>query len=202
MRRFAVGKPSDRPRWSPCSTTPSTRCARPSADRACATSPPSMQDRMNVALTTVSPKRARSTAFGDEPEALAELRQPLHRPGRLVTEPEIRTDNYLHGVQPIDENLPDEFGWLKVSNVHVELDHSHMVDSELSSQFGAAGDGCEDRWACVRAHDLGGVRIERQQHAGHPENSGAAHRTADDRRVPAVDTVESADRDYYGPERK
>ena len=43
---FAVGKPSDRPRRSPCTTTPSTRCGRPSAAAAASTSPASMQARM------------------------------------------------------------------------------------------------------------------------------------------------------------
>ena len=41
--RFAVGKPSSRPRWSPRTTMPSSRCGRPSAAAAAATSPASTQ---------------------------------------------------------------------------------------------------------------------------------------------------------------
>src|SRR5246127_3210571 len=45
---LAVGKPSTSPRPSPRTTTPSTRCGRPSASCAATTAPASTQDRMYV----------------------------------------------------------------------------------------------------------------------------------------------------------
>ena len=45
VRRFAVGKPRSRPRWSPRSTTPSSRCGRPSAAVAARISPAFTQVR-------------------------------------------------------------------------------------------------------------------------------------------------------------
>ena len=61
---FAVGKPSSRPRCAPRTTTPSTRCGRPSTSRGPATSPSATSRRVSVeekARPAASPRSKRST---------------------------------------------------------------------------------------------------------------------------------------------
>src|SRR5690606_23991618 len=83
--RFAVGKPSSRPRASPCTTVPRTRCARPRMRAASRTSPAASSARTPVEdhRTCESPGGGSSvtgTPWGWPTSSIATTAQPVGPP--------------------------------------------------------------------------------------------------------------------------
>ena len=152
-----------------------------------------------MALSGVSPSCSSGTPCGREPERAPEPGQRVDVPGGLVPEAEVVADDDGRGVQAVDERMVHELVRRHLRELERERQRAEHVDAELLDQFGPPHDAGQHRRVRAGPHDLGRVRHERDQHAGHAAVGGHLHGVADDRLVPAVDAVEHPDGDDAVP---
>ena len=94
-----------------------------------------------------------------------------------------------------DEQLVDVALGRELHEVGGERHHEEDVDAQFLDQFGAPGQRGQLRRMAAGEHDLHRVRVERHQHRRHAAGPARLDGVADQLCVPAVHTVEHADRD-------
>ena len=195
VSRFAVGKPSALPRWWPRTTTPSTRCGRPSAFAAPVTSP--------AASSSPDRRRRDRRAVGDEQRhplhselvLLAELGQERDVAGRLVAEPEVLPHHDYRGVKSLDQDGAHELIGVEPGELQREREHAHGVGAQAGEQLRAAARRTQERRMAAGPDDLIRVRVEGDHHHRQVALPACLRRARDNALMAPVHAVEHANGD-------
>ena len=188
--RLAVGKPSSRPRLSPCTTSPCTTNGAPSRrsayiDGAAEHEPADVRRADDLAVDLQQRHDARLEALvGGEHVGVAL---------RLVAEAEVLAHADVRGAERPDQHLVDELGRRARGELLVERDDDELVDADPLQQLRLALERRQQRRRgvrrrrsptgagrtsarCRRRGSPRGGRGERRRTCRRPRAAGAARR--------------------------
>ena len=147
-----------------------------------------------MALIGPSVPRSSETPVARKPELAAQLGQRADVTARLVPEPEVLAHDDAGRVQLGDQDLVHEPRRRQLGELEGERQRTEDVDAELLDELSSPDHRRQHRRMRAGTYHLGGVRGEREYHAGHTELGRFAHGLPDDLGMTPVHPVE----DPYG----
>ena len=127
-------------------------------------------------------------------EALPCLAQRVDVARCLLAEGEVLPHHHFDDVEAFDEQLMDVAVRGELHEVGGERHHQEHVDTQFLDELGAAGQRGQLRRMAAGEHDFHRVRVERHQHGRHAAGPAGLDGVTDQLLVPAMHTVEHADR--------
>ena len=141
-----------------------------------------------------------SSGLGDQLDAVdgeaepgTELTQQVDRSGAAVPEPEVLPHHDIGGVQPVDDDVMDEFLGTDLGQRGGERQHQEGVHPEFGDQLGPAAQRGQQGRVAARPDHLGRMRIERHQHRRQAVRPTGRDGLPDQRLMPTMHAVEHAD---------
>ena len=181
-RRFAVGKPSSRPRLSPWITVPDTNQGKPRSSVASRTRPAGkrLADRPGGNRTPVVLEPGHDI---HREAALAALGcEKLRRSGAARAEMEIKADRRAADREPLDQDALDEFLGGEAGKRRVEGEHDRAVEPGRGEEPQFAGLVGQAEQRLVRVEEGARMRLESQRRRRPAERLGAVEGGARSRR--------------------
>ena len=159
--RFAVGKPSSRPRAAPCTTMPDTVGVWPSSSVACRTSPSASSSRIQVDDTRRPPSGVTSSTTSTvnpnvAPRSMSRSTSPAPRAPYRKSRP---TSTAL-ARERVDEHPFDELGGRHRRERAVERQHQRRVDARRREQLELLANAHERVGALVGCEQRERVAVE------------------------------------------
>ena len=132
--------------------------------------------------------------LGAEPVPGAEAAKNAERTRSLVPEQEVGADPDLSDVEPLDQHGPDECLGIPQRQLAREPDDRDSLHASAPERLELLRSRHEQRWRLVGPQHARRMRIERHRGGRAGTFAGAAPHAIDDLHVPAMQTVEVAQR--------
>ena len=159
--RFAVGKPSSRPRPSPRTTAPSSHGGRPSSSAAASTEPAPSSSRIREDEIVPPAILQQRLDMDVEAQPAAGVGQPGGRALRALAVAEVLPHADVAGAERLRQHLLGESVGVERRERAVEAQDDELVDPELCDQRGPAAERGELDELHVRPQHRDRRRVER-----------------------------------------